>query len=110
MEAKKQDELWRPPPEFHEYNIIRPLGGGSMGQVFLAQDRLLDRHVAIKFMVEPKATSDPAGVDRNEQLRERFMIEARAAARIQHPNVVAIYRVGQLDQRPYIELADAIDR
>ncbi len=64
-----------------------------MGQVYLAHDRLLDRPVAIKF----------ANIHANDQAaRERFLVEARAAARIQHPNVVAIYRIGELGTHPYL--------
>ncbi|MGB1274791.1 MAG: protein kinase domain-containing protein, partial [Nannocystaceae bacterium] len=78
---------WHPPEEFDEYKLLRRLGSGSMGQVYLAHDRLLDRPVAIKF----------ASIHNDDRIaRERFLVEARAAARIQHPNVVAIYRIGEL--------------
>ncbi len=85
-----------PPEQFEEYRIVRPLGGGAMGQVFLAHDTLLDRPVAIKFI----ANLDEAV--QQLELRERFFIEARAVARLQHPNVVLIYRVGELQGRPYL--------
>ncbi len=85
-----------PPEQFEEYRIVRPLGGGAMGQVFLAHDTLLDRPVAIKFI----ANLDEAV--QQLELRERFFIEARAIARLQHPNVVLIYRVGELQGRPYL--------
>jgi formylglycine-generating enzyme required for sulfatase activity len=64
-----------------------------MGFVYLAYDTLLARHVAVKFVasLEP----DAAG-------RQRFLTEARAAARIQHPNVVGVYRVGELEEHPYL--------
>ncbi|MCA9713461.1 MAG: protein kinase, partial [Myxococcales bacterium] len=88
----ERDAQWTPPDEFDEYRLVRLLGGGSMGQVFLAHDRLLDRAVAIKFLTS--VTSENA--------RERFVIEARAAARLQHPNVMGIYRVGELDEHPYL--------
>jgi serine/threonine protein kinase/formylglycine-generating enzyme required for sulfatase activity len=84
---------WQPPPEFDEYRIVHPLGSGGMGRVYLAYDGLLDRMVAIKFIAE---------VEPNSDARERFLIEARAAARLQHPNVAAVYRVGELDGHPYI--------
>ena len=73
--------------------IVRPLGEGSMGQVYLAEDAVLARLVAIKFI---------AAIDPDLAARQRFLMEARAAARIQHPNVVSIYRVGELQDRPYI--------
>jgi formylglycine-generating enzyme required for sulfatase activity len=62
-----------------------------MGVVYLAHDALLDRHVAVKFIT----ALDDAAV-------ARFLVEARAAARVQHPNVATLYRVGQLDERPYL--------
>src|SRR5215212_1233862 len=65
----------------------------GMGRVYLAYDALLDRMVAVKFI---------SAVDPNSEARERFLIEARAAARLQHPNVAAVYRVGELDGHPYI--------
>src|SRR5439155_5320898 len=84
---------WSPPSEFAEYRLVEALGHGEMGHVYLAYDRLLAREVAVKFV---SALEPDAGA------RERFLIEARAAARVQHPNVVTIYRVGELDQQPYL--------
>jgi len=84
---------WIPPTSFDEYRLIRLLGRGSMGSVYLAHDDLLDRAVAVKFVgnVAPDAED-----------RERFLVEARAVARIQHPNVMVIYRVGELDGHPFL--------
>jgi len=84
---------WTPPGEFDEYRLIRPIGQGGMGHVYLAHDTLLDRLVAVKFVL---------ALDPDPQTRRRFLMEARAAARVQHPNVVAIHRVGELAGRPYI--------
>jgi serine/threonine protein kinase len=84
---------WEAPSEVEEYRIIRPLGAGTMGVVFLAHDTLLDRAVAIKFV---SALEVSAGK------RERFFTEARAVARLSHPNVVTVYRVGEVGQRPYL--------
>ncbi|MDC0713173.1 SUMF1/EgtB/PvdO family nonheme iron enzyme [Stigmatella sp. ncwal1] len=85
-----------PPLEFEEYRLRQPLGRGSMGQVYLAHDTLLDRLVAVKFVV----TSGEAPLD--EATRSRFFQEARAIARLQHPNVVAIHRVGEVHRQPYL--------
>jgi serine/threonine protein kinase len=63
-----------------------------MGAVYLAEDAVLARPIAIKFI----------GVNPDPAARQRFLMEARTAARIQHPNVVSIYRVGELGDRPYI--------
>ena len=84
---------WTLPEQFDEYRIVRMLGRGSMGVVFLGHDLVLDRPVAIKFLNV---------VDASPRARERFLTEARAAARIQHPNVMAVHRVGELEGRLYI--------
>src|SRR3954453_10311221 len=83
---------WSPPQEFDEFRLGRSLGGGAMGQVYLAHDTLLDRPVAVKFMY---AAADPAG-------GARGLDEARAIARLQHPNVVAIFRVAEVAGHPYL--------
>ncbi|AKF79645.1 serine/threonine protein kinase [Myxococcus fulvus 124B02] len=88
--------LLEPPREFEEYQVLRPLGRGAMGQVFLARDTLLDRLVAVKFIATPAGRLPDAGA------RARFFQEARAVARLQHPNVVAIHRVGEVRGQPYL--------
>ena len=75
-----------------EYDLVRPLGRGSGGQVWLARDRNLDREVAIKLLTR---TASPLA-------RERFRVEVRAIARLSHPNVVAVHRVGEIDGQPYL--------
>ncbi len=83
-----------PPREFEEYRLLRPLGRGTMGQVYLAHDALLERLVAVKF-IAPGGAVDEVG-------RARFFQEARAIARLQHPNVVVIHRVGEVRRQPYL--------
>ena len=82
------------PPQFvAEFRLIRKLGKGAMGEVFLARDTFLDRLVALKFITSSEA---------NSTARERFFIEARAVARLQHPNVVTLYRAGEENGRRYL--------
>src|SRR5512135_1585322 len=67
------------------YSLERELGRGGMGMVFLARDVALDRLVAIKLL--PPAQAAVPG------LRERFLNEARTAAKLSHPNIVPIFAV-----------------
>lgn len=96
---------WEPPSEFEEYRIVRLLGRGAMGEVYLAHDALLDRAVAIKFL---------GALDVGAGARERFFTEARAVARLSHANVVAVHRVGEFRRRPYLVSeyvrGDSLDR
>jgi serine/threonine protein kinase/formylglycine-generating enzyme required for sulfatase activity len=75
------------------YRLLRPLGHGGGGMVYRGHDTLLDRPVAIKFLV----TEQP-----EEHERLRLLNEARALARLRHPHVVAIHHVGETDGEPYI--------
>jgi WD40 repeat protein/serine/threonine protein kinase len=84
---------FRPPAQVDEYKVIELIGRGAMGQVYLGHDTNLERRVAIKFIAPLRPGS---------ALRERFIVEARAIARLLHPNVVAIYRVGTVDGLPYL--------
>ncbi|MGE0867421.1 MAG: SUMF1/EgtB/PvdO family nonheme iron enzyme [Kofleriaceae bacterium] len=83
---------WTPPDTFEEYQLVQPLGQGAMGHVYRAHDSLLDRAVAVKFV---RAAEDPVA-------RARFFDEARAIARLHHPNVVSIYRVAEVNGHPYL--------
>lgn len=65
------------------YQILRPLGAGGMGAVFLAEDTKLGRRVAIKFL--------PAALSGDETAKARLIGEARSAARVDHPNICCIY-------------------
>jgi len=83
-----------PPTEISHYRIIRKLGAGGMGEVFLAEDSTLGRKVAIKMLTEPRASSELA--------RQRLINEARAAAALDHPNICSIHEVGEEDDRVFI--------
>jgi serine/threonine protein kinase len=69
------------------YRILEKLGAGGMGEVFLAEDTKLQRRVAIKF-IQPDAPG-------SDQAHRRLLREARAAARLDHPNICAIHEVGE---------------
>src|SRR5438046_498075 len=75
------------PPELGRYRIIRLLGMGGMGRVYLAEDTRLGRQVALKVLA-------PSLLDRPEA-RERFVQEARAAATLSHPNLCPVHDVGE---------------
>jgi tRNA A-37 threonylcarbamoyl transferase component Bud32 len=80
-----------------KYEIVRPLGKGAMGQVYLARDTMLDRDVALKVMVAQIA-DDP-------ELKARFEREARAVAKMTHPNVVMVFDLGNhSDGSPFIAM------
>jgi serine/threonine protein kinase/formylglycine-generating enzyme required for sulfatase activity len=83
--------------QFGRYRIIRPLGKGAMGTVYLAEDTQLRRQVALK---TPHFTEDPTG----ERL-ERFFREARAAGNLRNPNICLIHDFGQIDGKHYISMA-----
>jgi serine/threonine protein kinase len=76
------------------YQVEGRLGHGGMATVFLAHDRKLDRQVAIKLLADNLAA--------DEEVRARFTREARLAAKLDHPNVVKVFDVGEEDDRPYI--------
>lgn len=80
-------------PALEEYRLVRRLGQGAMGCVYLAHDALLDRPVAIKFL---------AGLAHSQVARQRFLTEARAIARLTHPHVVSIYRIGEWSGHPFL--------
>ena len=79
-----------------KYRIIEEIGRGGMGLVYKAEDLQLQRCVALKFL--------PPHLMDSTELRERFLIEARAAAALSHPNVCVIHEVGESEERPYIAM------
>lgn len=83
----------KPGTRIDHYELIRQLGKGGMGTVFLARDTRLGRRVAIKFL----QTNDP-------EMTQRFILEARTTARCNHENIVTIYDVGEFKGSPYMVL------
>ncbi|MEU7780575.1 serine/threonine protein kinase [Micromonospora parva] len=80
------------------YRLVRPLGQGGMGRVWQARDEMLQRDVAIKELVAPPGLHD----DERREMRERSMREARAVARLGHPNVVRVFDVLHSGGDPWI--------
>ncbi len=85
-----------PGSSFAGYEIRGEIGRGAMGIVYLAYDPKLDREVALKVVAEHLA-QDPA-------FRARFAQEAKAAARVEHPSVVAIYQAGEKNDIPFLAM------
>jgi hypothetical protein len=86
------------PEAVGRYRIVRRLGGGGMGDVYLAHDPRLGREVAVKV---PRF----GGLQGPALVRERFLREARAAALVHHPNVCPVYDSGEDGGRPFVVMA-----
>lgn len=86
-----------------KYEIVAKIGQGGMGEVYRAHDPVLGRDVAIKIM--------SAGADADQDLRRRFLREARSAARLNHPNIVTVHDFGEDQGKLFIamELLEGTD-
>jgi len=94
LSATKTGQVFGEYPEIPGYRVLRLIGEGGMGQVFLAEDTSLGRQVAIKTMLEQHAVETRA--------TERFIREARAMATVEHPHIVRVYSFGQIANRHYL--------
>lgn len=79
------------------YQIVRKLGAGGMGTVYLATDTILDRQVALKVPQIPK-------IGPGEKMLARFLREARAGARLRHPHIATVFDVGEDSGMPYVAM------
>ncbi|HEY8188520.1 MAG TPA: hypothetical protein VIF64_20795, partial [Pyrinomonadaceae bacterium] len=76
---------------FGSYGIVAAIGAGGMGEVYLAHDTRLGRKVALKLL--------PSYFTRDEERVRRFQQEARAASALNHPNIITIHEIGQVEER-----------
>src|SRR5512137_586932 len=79
-----------------KYRIVEEIGQGGMGIVYKAEDIKLKRFLALKFL--------PPHLMHSAELTERFLVEAQAAAALNHPNICTIHEVGESDERPYLAM------
>src|SRR5437763_16095946 len=80
--------------QFGSYRILKRLGAGGMGEVYLAFDIRLERQIALKFL--------PAELTFNESAVHRFQKEARTASALNHPNILTIHEVGQINGEHFL--------
>lgn len=77
------------------FELVRSLGKGSQGSVYLAQDSVLDRLVAIKVLIEQSENL-------SSQLKDGVSLEARISSKLQHPNIVSLYDAGRCEDEMYL--------
>jgi serine/threonine-protein kinase len=90
----------QPPASLGRYKILKELGRGAMGLVYLGKDPTIQRFVAIKTMRLDQIDD----VEKVQEIKTRFFREAESAGRLSHPNIVTIYDAGEQDELGYIAM------
>jgi serine/threonine protein kinase/tetratricopeptide (TPR) repeat protein len=96
MDQTRSFDVIPPGTLVSQYKIIRLIGSGGMGDVYLAEDTKLQRKVALKFLISRYAS--------DSDLKARFMREAQAAACLNHPNIITVHEVASYKGRPYMAM------
>ena len=78
------------------YRLLKKIGEGGMGEVYLAEDTELDRKIALKFL--------PLFYSKDPEVNARFKREAKATAALNHPNIITIHEIGEFEGRTYIAM------
>jgi serine/threonine protein kinase len=92
--VKSNDKQLKAGKRFGHYEIIKQIGAGGMGEVYLAKDTRLNRQVALK-LLSMEVDSDKAKIS-------RFKQEARAASALNHPNILTVFDIGETDSAHFI--------
>ncbi len=93
-ESRLPDSVAGLPARLGHFEVLERLGGGGMGDVFLARDAKLGRKVAIKVL--------KARYVNQSETRQRFLREARMASNLNHPNIATLYEIGEVEGAPYL--------
>jgi len=84
------------PRTISHYHILEKIGEGGMGVIYKAEDTKLKRTVALKFL--------PSELTKDTQAKARFIQEAQAAAALDHPNICAVFEIGEAEGTTYIAM------
>jgi len=90
------------PATLGDYDLLDKLGEGGMGVVYRARQRSANRTVALK-VIRPNTLAS-LGPKRQQEILDRFRIEAQAAANLEHNNIVTVYDVGEADGQRYFSM------